>query len=111
MFVLDTAADVDGTSFHGDTISAPFQLISKLLGGAPNGKGDLYKVSAEWLLADTETKLGVTVYDWKETSLYDSDNPSPAQLLEAGTVTWHVGAVSAAVSRKFINWLQSTRQL
>jgi hypothetical protein len=79
----------EGTSFHNTTISTSYKNLVKLF-GKPNSPGDEYKVSSEWILEDDNGYL-VTIYDWKETNLYDSSNPSVKKFRELDSYSWHIG--------------------
>lgn len=60
------------------------RLYSKL--GRPNGKGDQYKVSAEW---DIITPFGIgTIYDWKSSKKYCGKDGVSYKL----NTDWHIGA-------------------
>lgn len=83
-------ADIgNGTSRMGEIVIAPIDLI--LAFGQP-GESDGYKVSGEYTFHDEESGIVFTMYDWKSTSLYDSDYPSPEQLWSSNTpITINIG--------------------
>jgi hypothetical protein len=78
-----------GTSgLQGGVVASYRQLVN--LFGEPNSTGDEYKVSTEWIL---ENKRGetVTLYDYKETNLYSSENPSIEEFRNLPNYIWHIG--------------------
>ena len=82
-----TYQDTDGTSFHGVTIRATVDQLTKAFGEPyDNNSGD-DKVNFEW---DMETDEGevFTIYDWKEYRVLKSDE----------MITWHIGAKSKSDS-------------
>jgi len=83
-----TYQSTDGTSFHGVTIRASVDQLTKAFGDPTivDNTGD-DKVNFEW---DMETDEGevFTIYDWKEGRPLRSDE----------FVTWHIGAMSKSVS-------------
>ena len=84
-----TYQSTDGTSFHGVTIRASVDQLTKAFGDPTivDNTGD-DKVNYEW---DMETDEGevFTIYDWKEGRPLRSDE----------FVTWHIGAKSESDSR------------
>lgn len=81
-----------GTCLQGEFDCSYSELVAAI--GKPNSSGDGYKVSTEWVLADDETGRVFTIYDWKETSMYDRSLPSSVSLRAAPTVNWHIGGAS-----------------
>jgi hypothetical protein len=82
-----TYKDTDGTSFHGVTIRATVDQLTKAFGEPyDNNSGD-DKVNFEW---DMETDEGevFTIYDWKEYRVLRSDE----------MITWHIGSKSKSDS-------------
>jgi len=78
--IKKTNKSLDGTSFHGATISATLADLQIIL-GAPSHTGDSNdKVQNEW---DLELEDGTifTVYDWKEYRNYGDKE----------TIEWHIG--------------------
>lgn len=67
----------DGTSRMGEIMVAPADLVRAF---GPPGESDEHKVSGEWTFYNEKTGVIFTVYDWKMTSLYDEEYPSPEQL-------------------------------
>jgi hypothetical protein len=96
-------ADISGTSLMGE-ISATYGELAEVLGKASGG--DDYKVSGEWTFVSTEGEV-FNVYDWKETSLYDSDLPSVQKFRKSTEpVMFHVGARRGSDVVGFIKWLK-----
>lgn len=67
----------NGTSRMGEIEIPPADLIMAF--GKP-GESDGYKVSGEWTFHNEESNVVFTLYDWKSTSLYDDECPSPKEL-------------------------------
>ena len=78
--IKKTNKSMNGTSFHGATISATLADLHVIL-GAPSNTGDSNdKVQNEWDL-ELEDGTVFTVYDWKEYRNY----------LDKETIEWHIG--------------------
>jgi hypothetical protein len=82
-----TYKDTDGTSFHGVTIRATVNQLTKAFGEPDDNNTGEDKVNFVW---DMETEDGevFTIYDWKEGRPLGKDE----------FVTWHIGAKSKSVS-------------
>ena len=82
-----TYKDTDGTSFHGVTIRATVDQLTKAFGEPDDNNTGEDKVNFVW---DMETEDGevFTIYDWKEYRVLKSDE----------IVTWHIGAKSKSDS-------------
>jgi hypothetical protein len=81
--IKKTNKSLDGTSFHGATISATLADLQIIL-GAPNHTSDPHdKVQNEWEL-ELEDGTIFTVYDWKEYRRYTDKE----------TIEWHIGGRS-----------------
>jgi hypothetical protein len=72
-FKVDPNADLSNTSLVEEIEVAPIEVVRAL--GAPHRRSDAYKVSG--LYSFVEGLRVFTVYDWKSTSLYHEDLPSP----------------------------------
>lgn len=72
-FTLAPDANRGGTSWMGDIEVVPAHLIRRF--GAPS-RSDQYKVSGQYTFVDDGGGVFV-LHDWKATSLYDPDLPSP----------------------------------
>jgi hypothetical protein len=82
-----TYKDTDGTSFHGVTIRATVDQLTKAFGEPyDNNSGD-DKVNFEWDMENNEGEV-FTIYDWKEYRVLRSDE----------MITWHIGAKSKSDS-------------
>jgi hypothetical protein len=80
--IKKTNKSLDGTSFHGATISATLADLQIIL-GAPNHTSDQYdKVQNEWEM-ELEDGTVFSVYDWKEYRRY-----ADKELIE-----WHIGGM------------------
>lgn len=71
-FKIDSTADVNGTHRVGE-IETTYAKLRKAFGEPTECDG--YKVSGEWTFTDEQGQV-FTLYDWKLTSLYDSDLPT-----------------------------------
>ena len=82
-----TYKDTDGTSFHGVTIRATVDQLTKAFGEPDDNNTGEDKVNFVW---DMETDEGevFTIYDWKEYRPIGKDE----------FVTWHIGAKSKSDS-------------
>lgn len=61
--------------------------------GLPNCIGDDYKVSTEWILKDSKGRI-ITIYDYKETNLYDNGLPTVEQFRKWKSYQWHIGGTT-----------------
>ena len=59
----------------GDLRASPSRLV-EVFGRPTRGGSDVYKVSGEYYFQDKEKNV-FYIYDWKQTSLYDKDYPTP----------------------------------
>lgn len=66
-----------------------FDILCKVF-GRPNSNGDGYKVSTIWSL-ETDNGTGFTIYDYKETDLYDEDLMSVGTFRGRSSYDWHIG--------------------
>ena len=82
-----TYKSTDGTSFHGLTIRATVEQLTKAFGEPENNNTGEDKVNFVW---DMETDEGevFAIYDWKYYRPLSSDE----------IVTWNIGAMSKSVS-------------
>lgn len=93
-----------GTSFAAD-FNCSYSVLRELFGEPTNG--DDYKISTEWILTDQNGEV-VTIYDWKETNLYDQDQLSVEDFRAKKISCWHVGAHKSEAARNLIEWIRST---
>lgn len=82
--------DPVGTSLQG-TIDVPFSKLVAIF-GEPSTHVDHYKVAFEWVITFADGTVA-TIYDYKASSLYDHDNPTPAQMRAADYSDWHIGGM------------------
>ena len=100
-YKLDLTADVNGTHRVAE-VDTTYAKIAKVFG--PPIESDGYKVSGEWVFTDAEGNV-FTLYDWKSTSLYDSDLPTVYEFRrKRKPVTFNVGGNSDATA--FLFWLK-----
>ena len=98
MFKLNNDADINGTSLAGYVMLAPSKLVATF--GEPK-VGDEYKVSGEYSFENKDGGVA-TLYDWKCTSLYDSDMWSPEEFWNCSEpMEFHIGGASGG----FEEWL------
>lgn len=93
-------AEITGTSLKG-YIVASYSDLHKLFG---ESSCDDYKVSTQWVL--TYDDHVVTLYDYKETNLYDDDLPSVEAFRAQPFYEWHIGAHSKIEAEAFKLWLK-----
>ena len=107
-YILDSKADISDTSWVDDLEVTPADVV-RAFGGPPR-RGDPRKVSGLYSFVDGGRVF--TLYDWKSTSLWDDDLPSPLAFWNSrvsevlmiggndddigGFVSWLVGRVRAA---------------
>jgi len=77
----------DGTSFHGITIRASVDQLTKAFGEPENNNTGEDKVNFVWEMETDEGEV-FTIYDWKEYRPLQRDE----------YVTWHIGAKSKSDS-------------
>ena len=82
-----TYQDTDGTSFHGVTIRATVDQLTKAFGEPYDSNSGEDKVNFVWDMENNEGEV-FTIYDWKEYRVLKSDE----------IVTWHIGAKSKSDS-------------
>jgi len=83
-----------GTCLQG-YLNVPYSKIVEVL-GEPNGGSDGYKTAFEWELT-FENGTVAHIYDYKESNLYDYDNPSPEQMIKEDFSRWHIGGYNEKV--------------
>ena len=101
---INNNANDGGTSLAG-YITCSYARLVELFGEPIESDG--YKVSGEWIFTDTVTGDVFTVYDYKETSLYDDNYPTVAEFRAQPSYEWHIGAKDKQSANKFKSWLQS----
>jgi hypothetical protein len=109
-FSLKPEADVDGTHKIGQIVLVARRLVDRF--GSP-GEGDGYKVSGEYRFEDAQGRV-YTVYDWKETSLFDdgleegeeSGATTPKEFWgNENPTTFQIGAHEDSNVKAFKTWL------
>lgn len=87
MFKNEPELNACGSSLRG-YFRATYKELVKALGEPCEADG--YKVSTEWKVRDGENIY--TIYDWKETSLYDPELWSVEEFREnEEPYLWHIG--------------------
>jgi hypothetical protein len=100
-FQVNTEANTCGTCLQTKFVGNYAQLVGMF--GEPI-ESDGYKVSGEWVFESEDGDV-ITVYDWKETSMYDDHLPSVDQFRSQQQATFHVGGRSRTAANDFVNWL------
>ena len=100
-FKLNNDADSCGTWLCGEVV-ANYSELAEVFGHAQMADG--YKISGEWIFESEDGDI-VTLYDWKETCLYDSDYPSVSDFRNSCGANFHIGANSKEVAKQFTVWL------
>lgn len=80
-----------GTSLQGYVTARYSHVVAAF--GEPNAGSDEYKVSTSWVITFDDGTVA-TLYDYKDTSLYDDGLPTPEQFRfqsEQKPYEWHVG--------------------
>jgi hypothetical protein len=103
-YVRVNPREANRTSFHDTVVVATGnELIDTF--GQPEG-GDGYKVSTEFVFMNSTTGKVFTLYDWKETNLYDREYGLPVHQFRAMRYDWHVGSsASKAEEEEFARWI------
>jgi hypothetical protein len=104
-FKVNNDADACGTGLM-DYVTAPYSKLRELLGEP--GRSDGYKVSTEWVFESDDGAV-ITLYDYKETDLYDTGLPSVEQFRAKPQHQWHIGGNNHIRALDFKHWLM--RQL
>lgn len=107
IFKKTTNAEIDGidcTSLVG-TFNASYAILREIFGTSLRGDGG--KVSTQWIFKNTQdpTSTIVTIYDYKETNLYERGLPSVRAFRTRSSYDWHVGAKSVEDGENFIRWV------
>lgn len=89
-FKVGSEVDINGTHLQGYA-RVPFSRVVEVFGEP--GEGDGYKVAFEWSIRFKDGTVA-TIYDYKVSSLYDDDQPTPQQLREREFDDWHIGGFS-----------------
>lgn len=90
MIRFDNTLNISGTSSNGVEVTLNPDLLSEVF---PNYLGGGDKTTREWYFEfEGET---FTLYDWKETSEYQSGLPAYSQFWSRDKVTLHLGSRSS----------------
>ncbi len=90
--VIDYDSDkVVGTCLQG-YIEASYERLHYLF-GEPIGQPDPYKVSTEWII-QFDDGVVATIYDYKETNVYDPCGPTVDEFRARPSYDWHIGGKS-----------------
>ena len=100
MFKLSKLS-ADGTHAVGEIVASYAKLVKAF--GKPQ-ESDGYKVSGEWTFEDGRNGNIFTLYDWKETSLYDSEYPSVESFRQQKSANFHIGGDSDPT--EFKAWME-----
>jgi len=93
-----------GTSLCGYVKTSYANLVR--LFGEPNSEGDEYKVSTEWNLRRSGGGVA-TIYDYKETNLYDSDGMTVDEFRQLPEYNWHIGGNSQEIAIELREFIES----
>ena len=104
MFVRDDRASRRGTSLVGIIEIAP-AILRNILGEPMESEG--VKTTGEYTFV-SERGEAVTLYDYKATSRYSPEAPTPEEFWDSDmTEEMHIGAQNAKVAVAFAFWLGS----
>lgn len=83
------------TSYHGVEVSVNPEKLIETLGNKPSeGEG---KITKEWWFLHAPTGEVFSLYDWKQTSNYDSEFPSVNEFWSNDKVILHIGHSKSAI--------------
>tara|TARA_R110000772_G_scaffold243600_2_gene356530 strand:- start:25 stop:528 length:504 start_codon:yes stop_codon:yes gene_type:complete len=100
----DSTAYKEGTCLQGHVTLLPKSIVSKF--GNPKDS-DGYKVSGEYMFKRKETGDVYSLYDWKNTSLYDLDLIEPSEFWNSTKeYNFHIGASSNKNVKSFKKWIK-----
>lgn len=85
-------ANPTGTSLQG-YLDVAFSKIVEVF-GEPDPECDSYKVAFQWRITFADGTVA-TIYDYKASSLYDEENPTPEKMREENFSDWHIGGKSS----------------
>jgi hypothetical protein len=80
-------ADLVGTHLQGE-LQIPFSRVVAIFGEP--GEADQYKVAFQWAITFADGTVA-SIYDYKASSLYDDDQPTPEQMRANEFDDWHIG--------------------
>ena len=96
--------ETGGTSRFGEVMLKPVELL--MVFGKPHVM-DSYKVSGEYIFEHAETGTPITLYDWKYTTLYESDGIEPVDFWKLDEeVQFNIGS-NNSYAFGFDEWIKS----
>lgn len=102
VYKRDDDSDINGTSLKG-IIFARYSELEKLFGEPLESDG--YKISGEWVFSEEDSSSVFTVYDWKNTELYNSNLPSVRAFRQSSElIEFHIGGNTSC--ENFKNWIE-----
>ncbi len=112
-FEVDNDMDANGTSLRAHYTIAPAKLVELL--GEPGEATIDGKVSGQYYFYpvmegddDVERHGVVTLYDWKSTTLYGEDAPTPYVFWSSWTpYQFHIGGKRHSAVHDFTDWLEA----
>lgn len=78
-----------GTSYWGINVRVDPKKLVDMLG--ETSISDSYKTSKQWGFMHAASGAILTLYDWKETSLYDDLYPTPGEVWNGNSICLHIG--------------------
>lgn len=94
---------INGTSLKGH-VTCSYNDLVKIF-GYPNAPSDDYKVSTSWVLEDDKGNVH-TIYDYKETNLYDDSYPTVEEFRTQPSHDWHIGAHKGIDPNYLVNFIK-----
>lgn len=100
MFKADKEADICGTCLRGYFEIGYADLVKEF--GEPHYSGvEGDKISTQWTFTSDDKKIAISLYDYKDTNLYDDSLPSVEEFRSMKSFEWHVGAKSESDANLF----------
>ena len=101
---INPNVETGGTSRFGEVMLKPVELL--MVFGKPHVM-DSYKVSGEYIFEHAETGTPITLYDWKYTTLYESDGIEPVDFWKLDEeVQFNIGSKNS-YAFGFDEWIKS----
>ena len=101
---INPNVETGGTSRFGEVMLKPVELL--MVFGKPHVM-DSYKVSGEYIFEHAETGTPITLYDWKYTTLYESDGIEPVDFWKLDEeVQFNIGS-NNSYAFGFDEWIKS----
>mgnify|MGYP003670437191 FL=1 len=103
-YVVKDDINIEGSCLQEYVTLSPKSVVSTF--GDPEDS-DGYKVSGEYMFKEKNTKNVYTLYDWKNTILYDSDLIRPSEFWNSTEeYNFHIGASSDKNVKSFKRWIK-----